>query len=361
MKALRIHEHGGPEVLRWEEVERPTPGPGQVLMKVLAVSINHLDLWVRRGMPGFPVGFPRVLGCDGTGEVVEAGEGVTAWRPGQRAVLEPGYLARLEPGPDGLPRADVSITQLDEAHEARVGGFDHLLADYEIRGEHSDGYDAEFVVLDERYLCPLPDGLDPVEAAAVPLAFLTAWGMIERAELTKDETVLVIGGASGVGSAAIQIARHLGAFVIATAGSEAKRALCTELGADAVVDHRDDAWPKEVKALTEGAGCEVVIEHVGPATWKGSMRSLARLGRLVTCGGTTGPEVAITLPHLFIKNQSVLGSTMGPASALPTILDRVARGIYRPVLDRAMPMAEAEAAHRLLEERGVSGKLVLVP
>lgn len=347
MKALRIHEHGGPEVLRWEDVDRPTPGPGQVLVRVLAVSINHLDIWVRRGMPGFPVPFPRVLGCDGTGEVVEVGAGVTAWCPGRKAVLEPGYVG--------------SRTDPEEAAEARVGGFDHLLADYEIRGEHSDGYGAQYVVLDERYLCPLPDGLDPIQAAAVPLAFLTAWGMIERAEVQPQESVLVIGGASGVGSAAIQIARHLGAYVIATAGSETKRELCAELGADEVLDHGDANWPKQVKAVTEGAGCDVVIEHVGPATWTGSMRSLARLGRLVTCGGTTGPEVAITLPHLFIKNQSVLGSTMGPASALPTILDRVARGIYRPVLDRALPMSEAADAHRLLEDRAVSGKIVLVP
>jgi NADPH:quinone reductase-like Zn-dependent oxidoreductase len=347
MKALRIHAHGGPEVLRWEDVDRPTPGPGQVLVRVLAASINHLDIWVRRGMPGFPVPFPRVLGCDGTGEVVEVGAGVTAWTPGRKVVLEPGYVG--------------SRTDPEEAAEARVGGFDHLLADYEIRGEHSDGFDAQYVVLDERYLCPLPDGLDPIQAAAVPLAFLTAWGMVERAEVQPQESVLVIGGASGVGSAAIQIARHMGAYVIATAGSEAKRELCAELGADEVLDHGDANWPKQVKAVTEGAGCDVVIEHVGPATWTGSMRSLARLGRLVTCGGTTGPEVSITLPHLFIKNQSVLGSTMGPASALPTILDRVARGIYRPVLDRALPMSEAADAHRLLEDRAVAGKIVLVP
>jgi len=343
MKALRIHRHGDPSVLVWEDVPVPRPGDGEVLVKVLATSINHLDLWVRRGMPGFPVAFPRVLGCDGVGEIVELGPGVAPWRVGQKVVLEPGY------------------SHAEDRDVAALEGWDHLLEDYEIRGEHSDGFDAQYVALDARYLCPLPDGLDPLEAAAVPLVFLTAWGMIERADLEPGESVLVIGGASGVGSAAIQIASHLGAHVLATAGSEQKRALCSELGADEVVDHNDPNWPKVVKELTDGAGVDVVVEHVGPATWKGSMRSLAREGRLVTCGGTTGPEVSITLPHLFIKNQSVLGSTMGPACALPLILDRVARGAYRPVIDRTLPMSRAAEAHALLESRAVAGKIVLVP
>ena len=341
MKAVRIHEHGGPEVLRLDEIDRPSPGLRQVLVRVLGVSINHLDLWVRRGMPGFAVDFPRVLGCDGTGEIVEVGEGVTAFGPGQKVVLEPGYT---NAGPEW---------DRDDA--------DHLAPDYSIRGEHSDGYDAEFVVLDERYVFPLPDGMDPVQAAAVPLVFLTAWGMIERAELAAGETVLVLGAASGVGSAAIQIANHLGARVISTAGSEDKRALGLELGAEAVVDHRSEDWPKEVKKLTDGQGCDVVIEHVGPATWEGSMRSLARLGRLVTCGGTTGAKVSMMLPHLFIKNLSILGSTMGPRGSLPVIFDRVARGHYRPVVDSVVPMSEVAAAHSRLEAREAVGKIVMVP
>jgi NADPH:quinone reductase-like Zn-dependent oxidoreductase len=341
VKAVRIHEHGGPEVLRLDEIDVPAPGPDQVLCRVLAASVNHLDLWVRRGMPGFQVGFPRILGCDGTAEVVECGPDVSAFRPGQKVVLEPGYSS--------------GGSEFDEE------GLDHFAADYEIRGEHCDGFDAEYVVLDQRYLCPLPDGLDPVQAAAVPLVFLTAWGMLDRAQLEPGETVLVIAGSSGVGSAAIQIASHLGARVVATAGTDAKRQLCLDLGAEAVVDHYDDQWPKEVKRLTDGEGADVVVEHVGPATWSGSMRSLARLGRLVTCGGTTGPQVSITLPHLFIKNQAVLGSTMGPASALPVIFDRVARGHYRPVLDQAVPMSEVRAAHERLESSDVVGKVVLLP
>jgi len=342
MQAVQIHEHGGPEVLQLVELPDPTPGPGEVLAKVLAVSVNHLDLWVRRGMPGMPLPLPMIPGCDGTGEVVEVGEGVTRFAAGDKVILEPGYSS--------------GVSEHDEA------GNDHLSSDYRIRGEHSDGLDCELVVLPERLLTPLPEGVDPVAAAAVPLVFLTAWGMVvSRADLQAGETVLVLGGASGVGSAAIQIAKDLGARVVATAGSDEKLALVKELGADAAVDHRDEAWPKAVRTALEGDACDVVVEHVGPATWEGSMRCLARNGRLVTCGGTTGPKVTLLLPHLFIKNISVLGSTMGPRSSLEPIFERVASGVFRPVLDRSMPLSEVRTAHELLEGRQVNGKLVLLP
>jgi NADPH:quinone reductase-like Zn-dependent oxidoreductase len=201
-----------------------------------------------------------------------------------------------------------------------------------------------------------------VQAAAVPLVFVTAWGMlVERARVAKGETVLVLGGTSGVGSAAIQIARQHGARVLATAGSDEKRALCRELGAEAALDHGAAGWEKEIKKLTDGRGCDVVIEHIGPATWDASMRCLARNGRLVTCGGTTGPKVALTLPHLFIKNLSVLGSTMGPRRAFPEIFEHVRAGRYRPVVDRVMPMSRVREAHELLESRRVAGKIVLLP
>ncbi len=342
MKALRIHAHGGPEVLVVDDIARPSPGAGEVLVKVLAASINHLDLWVRRGMPGFPVPFPRTLGCDGIGEIAELGAGVSGLRVGQRVVLEPGYSSGQSP--------------------EDLRGDDHLAPDYSIRGEHGDGFHVEYFALPAKYVFALPAGVDPVQAAAVPLVFLTAWGMlVSRAKLARGETVLVLGGASGVGSAGIQIAKSLGARVIATAGSERKLELARSLGADEVVDHSREAWDKEVKKLTGGRGCDVVFEHVGPATWDASMRCLARLGRLVTCGGTTGAKVALLLPHMFIKNLSVLGSTMGPRSALPLIFEHVAAGRYRPVVDRVMPLAEARAAHELLESRQVAGKIVLTP
>jgi len=297
---------------------------------------------VRRGMPGFAVEFPRVLGCDGTGEIVAVGAGVEHVAVGDAVVLEPGYTSGESP--------------------EDAAGNDHLAADYAIRGEHSDGFDQELVRLPARYVFRLPAGLDPVQAAACPLVFLTAWGLVcERAQLQAGETVLVLGGASGVGSAAIQIAKDLGARVLATAGSEEKRALATELGADAALDHRDPEWPRAVAKLTDKRGCDVVVEHVGPATWAGSMRSLARNGRLVTCGGTTGPKVEVLLPHLFIKNQSILGSTMGPRRSLPVIFERLAAGRYRPVVHATLPLAEARSAHERLENREVVGKIVLVP
>jgi NADPH:quinone reductase-like Zn-dependent oxidoreductase len=342
MQALRIHAHGGPEVLSLDQIERPRPGPGQVLVRVLAVSLNHLDLWVRRGMPGFRVEFPRILGCDGTGEIAALGSGVQGLAVGQKVVIEPGQSSGRSP-------------------EDRVGN-DHLSEDYGIRGEHSDGLDCEFVAVDARYALPLPAGLDPVQAAAAPLVFLTAWGLIvSRAAVQPGETVLVIAGSSGVGSAAIQIARERGARVIATAGSEEKRALARELGAEAAVDHYDPDWSREVKRLTGGRGADVVVEHVGPATWEGSLRCLARQGRLVTCGGTTGPEVKLALPHLFIKNLSILGSTMGPRSALPAIFEGLARGSYRTAVDDVLPLSQARRAHERLEKGDVVGKLVLVP
>ncbi|MEM7308805.1 MAG: zinc-binding dehydrogenase [Planctomycetota bacterium] len=342
MQAVRVHEHGGPEVLRVEDVPEPSAGAGEVLVRVLAVSVNHLDVWMRRGMPGLKLPLPLILGSDGVGEVVAVGEGIDDLVPGARVVIEPGFSSGSSP------------------HD--LAGNDHLSDDYGIRGEHCDGLDTELFVSERRLLTPLPEGLDPAAAAAVPLVFVTAWGMVvTRADVRAGEDVLVLGGASGVGSAAIQIAKDLGARVIATAGSEAKRELCRELGADHVVDHGREDWGKEVKALTDRRGVDVVVEHVGPATWETSMRVLARGGRLVTCGGTTGPKVSVVLPHLFMKNQSVLGSTMGPRSAYETIFAKVAAGTYRPVLDRVMPLSEVARAHELLENREVSGKIVLVP
>ena len=342
MQAIRIHQHGDPSVLRVEDAPKPVPGPGQALVRVIGVSLNHLDLWVRRGMPGFTVQFPRILGCDGTGEVAALGAGVTGVKVGDRVVIEPGYSSGNSPE--------------DKA------GNDNLAPDYSIRGEHSDGLDCEFVALEARYLLPLPRGVDPVQAAAVPLVFITAWGLVvTRGQVKSGETVLVLGGASGVGSAAIQIAKSRGARVLATAGSEEKQRLCRELGAEAVVDHRSEGWGKEIKKLTAGKGADLVVEHVGPATWKTSMAVLGRNGRLVTCGGTTGPTVEIALPHLFIKNQSVLGSTMGPRSAFPEIFANIARGVFRPVVDRVLPLSKAREAHELLESRKVVGKIVLEP
>lgn len=342
MQAVQIHAHGDPAVLRLVDLAIPKPAAGEVLVRMIAVSVNHLDLFVRAGMPGVKLPLPLIPGCDGTGEIVQLGAGVTHLRPGQKVLVEPGYSSGAS------------------AHD--LAGNDHLSDDYKIRGEHSDGLDCEYVAVQARFALPLPDGVDPVRVAAAPLVFLTAWGMlVERARVRAGETVLVLGGASGVGSAAIQVARDRGARVFATAGTEAKRELARELGADEVVDHGQADWGQTIRKLSAGRGVDVVVEHVGPATWETSMRVLARNGRLVTCGGTTGPIVQVALPHLFMKNQSVLGSTMGPRGAFPEILARIASGAYRPVVDRVMPLSRIAEAHELLEQRAVAGKIVLTP
>jgi len=339
MRAVHVTRHGGPEVLELVDLPVPEPGPGEVRVRVAAISLNHLDLWVRRGMPGVEIPMPHVPGCDGTGTVDALGPGTEGFAKGDHVLLQPGFT--------------------HEEGAETLAGLDHLAPDYGIRGEHAPGFAAEFVCLPARYLTPLPAGVDLVEAAALPLVFLTAWGMlVTRAEVRAAEQVLVIGAASGVGSAAIQLARTLGCRVAATAGSEEKRALGLALGAEEVFDHGDPEWSRAAKAFS-GGGFDVVIEHVGPATWDSSMRLLGRRGRLVTCGGTTGPKVSLTLPHLFMKNQSVLGSTMGPSSALPEILSGVERGALRPVLDRSLPVESIRQAHQLLEDREVVGKLVL--
>jgi NADPH:quinone reductase-like Zn-dependent oxidoreductase len=340
MRAVHVTAHGDPSVLELVEVPIPEPSEGEVLVKMIAISINHLDLWVRRGMPGVKLPLPMIPGCDGIGEIVKLGAGVTHLRPGMRVLVEPGYSSGAS------------------AHD--LAGNDHLSDDYKIRGEHSDGLACEYVAVQARFALPIPSSLDPVRAAAVPLVFLTAWGLlVTRANVQAGESVLVIAGTSGVGSAAIQIARDRGARVFATAGTQAKMNLARHLGADEVVDHTKPDWPSQVRKLTAGRGVDVVVEHVGPATWEGSMRVLARNGRIVTCGATTGPMVQLALPHLFIKNQTIMGSTMGPRSALPTIVDHVARGVYTPVVDRVMPLSEVRIAHQLLESRQVLGKIVL--
>jgi len=342
MQAVQIAAHGPPSVLRLVDLPRPDPGAGEVLVRMLGVSVNHLDLFVRAGMQGVKLSLPLVPGCDGTGEIAALGAGVSGLKVGQKVVVEPGCSS--------------GNSEHDRA------GNDHLSDDYKIRGEHLDGLDREFVAVEARFVLPLPAGVDPIAASAVPLVFLTAWGMlVTRARVQPGERVLVLGGTGGVGSAAIQVARDAGARVIATAGSESKLRLCRELGAEEAVDHTKPDWGDAIRAWTQKRGVDVVVEHVGPATWETSLRLLARNGRLVTCGGTTGPSVGLSLPHLFMKNQSVLGSTMGPRNAFPAIFDRVARGVFRPVVDRVLPLSKIVEAHELLESRRALGKIVLTP
>jgi len=340
MKAVIFSEHGGPEVLRYVEVCEPEIGPDQVLVRVRACALNHLDLWVRRGLPGITIPLPRIPGSDIAGQVARVGEKISGVRPGERVLLSPG------------------ISCGHCVHCLR--GDDNLCRQYTLFGYKVDGGYAEYVASPAANVIPMPANLSFEKAAAIPLVFLTAWHMlITRAQLQPDETVLVLGAGSGVGSAAIQIAKMMGARVIATAGSELKLQKARELGADETFLHSIEHWSKEVKRMTDRRGVDVVVEHVGEATWQESVASLAVGGRLVTCGATTGYDGKIDLRYLFSRHISILGSYMGSKGELYPVLDLVARGRVKPVIDTVIPLTKAREAHELLEKREQFGKVVL--
>ena len=340
MKAVLFREHGGPEVLRYTEVQDPVAGAGEVLIRVRACALNHLDLWVRRGMPGISIPMPHIGGSDIAGEVAEIGAGVTNVKVGDRVLLSPG----------------ISCGRCVHC----VRGDDNLCRQYTLFGYGVDGGYAEYLRSPAANVIPIRGSFSFEEAAALPLVFLTAWHMlVTRAQLKPGETVLVLGAGSGVGSAAIQIAKVAGARVIATAGTEAKLQKAKELGADEVFLHSITHWSREVKRLTDRRGVDVVVEHVGEATWRESVASLAVGGRLVTCGATTGYEGKIDLRFLFSRHLSILGSYMGSKGELYSVLDLVGRGLVKPVIDTVMPLEQAREAHERLEKREQFGKIVL--
>jgi NADPH:quinone reductase-like Zn-dependent oxidoreductase len=342
MKAARIHQHGSPEVLVYEDVPDPKIKANQILLRVKACSLNHLDLFVRAGIPGMKFAMPHILGCDIAGEVVEVGELCERVKPGWRVLLSPG----------------VSCRQCDQC----AAGRDNFCRRYTIFGYGIDGGDAELVAAPEWTAIQIPDDLSFEEAAAAPLVFLTAWHMlVGRAKLQLGEDVLVLAASSGVGSAAIQIAKLHHCRVIATAGGEAKLAKAKELGADHVIDHYNQDISAEVKKFTGKRGVDVVFEHVGAATWPKSLESLATGGRLVTCGNTTGWDVKLDLRFLFSKHWSLLGSFMGTLGDLHAVLKFVFRKELKPVIDKVYPLSEIRAAHERLENKEQFGKVLVTP
>lgn len=340
MKAIIVREHGGPEALRREEMEDPQAGPGEVLVEVRACGVNHLDIWVRRGVPGHQFPLPLIPGNDVSGVVRQVGPGVSHIKEADQVVVAPG----------------VSCGHC----VACLAGRDHHCRSYGILGEHRHGGYADLLVVPAANVLPKPDSLSFEQAAAVGIPFLTAWHMlVNRAELRPGETILIQAAGSGVGSAAVQIAKLWGATVIAAASSDGKLDKARELGADHGINSSTAAVHREVKRLTDGRGAEVVVEHVGAATWEASMRSLGWQGRVVTCGATTGAEVPLNLRHLFFKGLSILGSTMGSKGDFSQVLSFAGQGRLKPVVDRVLPRAEVAEAHRLLEARQVFGKVVL--
>jgi NADPH:quinone reductase-like Zn-dependent oxidoreductase len=342
MRAAVVRAHGGLEAVSVEDRPVPEISADHALVRVKAAGMNHLDVWVRRGVPGHAFPLPMVLGCDFAGVVESVGSAVRNAKPGDEVCVAPGHSC--------------------DHCAACLSGHDHLCRDYGIFGETRDGGCAEFAAVPAANLLPKPSRLSWEEAAAWPLAFLTAWHMlVARCALRPGETVLVHAAGSGVGSAAVQIAKLWGAVVIATAGGPAKCARAKDLGADHVVDHLAGDWVRAVRELTARRGVDVVFEHVGQATWEGSVRSLARGGRLVTCGATSGFEAQFDLRALFFKNLSFLGSTMGSRGEVWEVARHIEAGRLRPVVDRVMPLAEVREAHRVMESRGQFGKVVLVP
>jgi NADPH:quinone reductase-like Zn-dependent oxidoreductase len=339
MKATRFHAHGGPEVLIYEDAPDPIPGSNEALIRVRACALNHLDLFQRRGLERVAIRFPHISGADVAGEVVLAPDG--DYVTGQRVMVQPG----------------ISCGRCD----ACLGGRDNECPRYDVLGYHSDGGYAELIRVPLQNLIPIPDEIGFVEAAAFPLTFLTAWHMlITRAGLITGEDVLVIGAGSGVGQAAIQIARQHGARVFATAGTDEKIAKARQLGAADVVNHSIENVPARIRELTGGRGVDVVVEHVGAATWDRSLKCLARSGRLVICGATTGYDAKVDLRFLFGRQLSLLGSYMGRKSELLRAAQFLFTGTLKPVIDSTFHLSEAADAHRRLEARENFGKIVLV-
>jgi NADPH:quinone reductase-like Zn-dependent oxidoreductase len=339
MKAVRIHEYGGPEVLKLEDIPVPVPKPNEVLVRVKACAMNHLDLWIRQGLPKVKT-LPHILGSDISGEVKEVGELCSRVKPGQRVLLAPGLSCR----------------QCEQC----VSGLDNQCRQYTMFGSGVWGGNREFMTTPEYAVIPIPESLSFEDAAAAPLVFLTAWHMLfGRAGLQAGEDVLVLAASSGVGMAAIQVAKMFHCRVIATAGGEEKLAKARALGADHTIDHYGQNISAEVKKITGKRGVDVLVEHVGTATWPKSLESLAPGGRLVTCGATTGFDAHVDLRYLFSKQWSLLGSFMGTLGELHHVLEFVFRGQLKAVIDRSYPLAEIRQAHERVERKEQFGKVIV--
>jgi len=341
VKGFRVSGHGGPEALEWGDWPEPVPGPGEVRVRVRACALNHLDLWLRNGVPGHRFPLPLIPGSEVAGDVESTGPGVDDLAIGEPCLVAPG----------------VACGHCDSC----TAGEDHLCARYGLLGEHRDGGYSEFVVVPRRNVLQIPRGLSYVQAAAGPLVFLTAWHMLAvRAGLRRNEDVLIQAAGSGVSSAGIQIAHELGARrIFATAGSAAKLEAARELGATHVFNYREEDFVRGVKEATGGRGVDVVFDHVGGETFERSLRALARGGRIVLCGATSGGDARFNLRAIFFKSLSIVGSTMGSLGELRQIVHGFERGIFRPIVAATFPLEEAPAAQEALASRTHFGKIVL--
>jgi len=341
MKALCFYEHGDVNVLRYDDVPTPEPGPGEVLVHVRATALNHLDVFVRQGWPGLDLEMPHWGGSDVAGEIAELGEGVSGWEVGQRVVVDPGVTTR---------------------EDAFVRRGEHSLSPgYIILGEDVRGGHAEFVTVPARNVMAMPEGWDFHEAAAPLLVSLTAWRMlIHRGELRAGESVLVVGAGGGVNSMAVQIAKLAGARVYALTSTEEKMEKTRDLGADVVLNYRrDPQWSRTIYKMTDKRGVDVVVDNVGQATLPQSMRAVARGGRIVMVGNTSGPHAEIDTRYVFGKQISLIGSTMGNHQDFRDVMGLLWAGRLKPVVDRVMDLSEGKRAFQILESGEKFGKIVL--
>lgn len=343
MKALHFFEHGSLDKLQYGEIDRPKPNAGEVLLRVKACALNHLDLWVLSGWPGLHLQLPHVGGADIAGEIVELGPEVSSWKIGDRVVVNPGYL--------------------DGEDEWTKRGEDSVSPHYHIYGEARRGGFAEFVTVSARNLATFPKDFTYAAACAALLTGLTAWRMLqERAQLKRGETVLVVGAGGGVNSFTIQLAKYLGGTVIALTSTQQKMDKATALGAAHVIDYKKyPDWSRVVKSLTKNRGVDIVIDNVGARTFEQSIRAVARGGRIVTVGNTSGPAITFDNRLVFTKQISIIGSTMGSEKSFHHVLECLWSGAVKPVIDRELPLSEGPTAYRLLQSGEQFGKIVLLP
>src|SRR5262249_11001362 len=340
MKAVFFQKHGGPEVLEYGDRPTPEPGPGQVRVAIRAAALNHLDIFVRDGIPDVPL--PHIPGGDGAGVVDALGEGVRGWTPGDRVLIQPGLF--------------------DGVCEFCLAGEQSLCVKYKSLGEHAAGTFAEYVVVPAVNVFPIPEGLSFPQAAAFPLAYQTAWRMIVgRAAVRAGETILIHGVGGGVAGACLEIARLAGARVLATTSGAEKARRAREAGAELVIDYTAEDVGQAVRRHTAKRGADVVVDTVGEKTWMTSLKTVARGGRIVTCGATSGPNPKEEIRLIFWKHISILGSTMANDHEFRALLQAVASGRLKPKIDPVWPLSQAAEAYALMESGRQDGKIVLVP